>query len=69
MNSDRDVEPELFPDYTPLPPVSSPPALAVPGLGAFVLTPGAYTEKRRADFSKFLFVLIPIDIKMIKKGI
>jgi hypothetical protein len=33
------------------------------------LTPGAYTEKRRADFSKFLFVLIQIDIKMIKKGI
>jgi hypothetical protein len=33
------------------------------------LTPGAYTEKRRADFSKFLFVLIQIDIKMMKKGI
>jgi hypothetical protein len=32
-------------------------------------TPGAYTENRRADFSKFLFVLIQIDIKMMKKGI
>jgi hypothetical protein len=36
---------------------------------AIMLTPGAYTEKRRADFSKFLFVLIQIDIKMMKKGI
>ena len=33
------------------------------------LTPGAYTEKRRADFSKFEFVLIQIDIKMMKNGI
>jgi hypothetical protein len=35
--------------------------------GCSAITPGAYTEKRRADFSKFLFVLIQIDIKMIKK--
>jgi hypothetical protein len=32
-------------------------------------TPGAYTEKRRADSFKFLFVLIKIDIKMMKNGI
>ena len=32
----------------------------------YYLTPGAYTEKRRADFSKFHFVLIQIDIKMMK---
>ena len=30
---------------------------------------GGAEEKRRTDFSKFLFVLIQIDIKMIKKGI
>jgi len=52
--------------------------LAVPGakphLGhakepASLLTLCAYTEKRRADFSKFHFVLIQIDIKMMKNGI
>lgn len=41
-------------------------------VGALVVeqvTPGAYTETRRADSFEFLFVLIKVDIKMMKNGI